>query len=103
MSTVYCRPTNGVSYGVRYTVTSGDASAKLITFDFRKQNDANYRFDLVAQIDILNASGLLQVPADLGWGYPAKGVVAVSGTLLTGTVIQLLAQNAGAVSGTYIV
>lgn len=86
------RPTNGVSFGLKYTVTADDATAGSVDFDFRIGSD-DFRFDLVAVVSVLAATtGVLTNPADLAITYPNKGVVSVAGTLVAGSVINLIAQ-----------
>ena len=91
MSTIKTRPTNGVSYGIRHTVTSGDATDAVVTFDFRV--GSTFRFDLVATVQVLAATtGVVTNPVDLAVTYPEKGIVRVAGTLVAGSVINLVAQ-----------
>lgn len=86
------RPTNGVSYGFKYTVTTDDATASEILFDFRI-NTVDLRFDLAAVVQVLaETTGIVTNPADLQITYPSKGLVLVQGTLVAGSVIQLIAQ-----------
>lgn len=86
------RPTNGVSFGLKYTVTADDATAGSVDFDFRIGSD-DFRFDLVAVVSVLAATtGVLTNPADLAITYPNKGVIRVAGTLDAGSVINLIAQ-----------
>ena len=89
---VACRPTNGVSYGYKYTVTAADASAGEVEFDFRVSTN-DLRFDLVAAVQVLaETTSIVTNPADLAITYPNKGVVKVAGTLVEATVINLVAQ-----------
>ena len=88
------RPTNGVSFGTKYTVTSEDASDGYVTFDYRTQETDTFAYDLVAIVQVLTASGVLDNPSDLQWTYPYYGVVKVEGTLVEGTVIQIIPQRA---------
>jgi hypothetical protein len=86
------RPTNGVSYGFKYTVTADDATASEVLFDFRI-NTVDLRFDLVAIVQVLaETTGVVTNPADLQITYPSKGLVLVQGTLVEASVIQLIAQ-----------
>lgn len=86
------RPTNGVSYGLKYTVTAADASADEVLFDFRLPN-SEYRFNLVANVQVLAATtGVVTNPVNLAITYPGKGQIKVSGTLIAGSVINLIAQ-----------
>ena len=86
------RPSNGVSFGVKYTVTASDASTGYVDFDFRLGTD-DFRFDLVAVVSVLAAStSVVTNPADLAILYPNKGVIRVDGTLVAGSVINLIAQ-----------
>jgi hypothetical protein len=86
------RPTNGVSYGLKYTVTADDATAAEVLFDFRIGTD-DFRFDLVAIVQVLaETTGVVTNPADLQITYPSKGQVLVQGTLVAASVIQLIAQ-----------
>jgi len=97
MATKSLRPTNGVSYGGSYTVASGDAT---VLFDFRTTGDDatdnNFRYDLVGIVQVL-ASGtkIVTMPNDLKVTYPYKGTVLVSGTLVAGSTINLIAQRDG--------
>lgn len=86
------RPTNGVSYGLKYTVTAADASAGEVEFDFRRGEEF-YRFELVAQVQVLaETTNIITNPADLAITYPSDGVVKVAGTLVEDSVICLVAQ-----------
>jgi len=85
------RPTNGVSYGYKHVVTTADATAGEVEFDFRLST-VDLRFDLVAAVQIVDATGVLAMPLDLAITYPAKGVIKVAGTLIATTVINLVAQ-----------
>jgi hypothetical protein len=94
MATYKVRPTNGVSYGLKYVITVADASAGTITFDFRKTT-AVYRYDLVATVDILNGTtGAYANPGNLTITYPVKGQVTLTGTLVATTVINMIVQEA---------
>ena len=87
------RPSNGVNFGVKYTVTADDATAGSIDFDFRIASD-DFRFGLVASVTVLaETTGIITMPADLAITYPNNGVVTVSGTLVAGSVICLVAQG----------
>jgi len=88
------RPTNGVSYGLKYTVTSADASAGYVVFDFRKDVNEAYRYDLVASVLVLDTSGAPTTVVGFKITYPSDGVVKVEGTLVATTVINLVAQRA---------
>lgn len=90
---ISCRPTNGVSYGLKHTVTAAEETAGEVDFDFRIST-TDLRYDIVASVQILNASGVLTMPADLAITYPSQGVVKVAGTLVENTVINLVAQAA---------
>ncbi len=86
------RPTNGVSYGLKHTVTAADASAGEVEFDFRISTN-DLRFDLVASVQVLaETTSIVTNPADLAITYPSKGVVNVAGTLVEDSVICLIAQ-----------
>jgi hypothetical protein len=91
MSTVYVRPTNGVSYGVTHTVTSGDASDAIVNFDFRQGNA--FRCKLVAVVQVLNSSNVVTMPANLAITYPSDGIVRVAGTLIATSIIKVVAQR----------
>ena len=89
---VKVRCTNGVSYGLKYTVTAADAVAGEVEFDFRVGNEF-YRFDLVAGVQILaETTNVVTNPVDLAITYPSKGVINVAGTLVEDSVICLVAQ-----------
>jgi len=91
MSIFKTRPTNGVSYGAKRLVTAGDASDKVVDFDFRLTGP--YRFDLVASVTVTAATtGVITNPVDLAIKYPSKGVVRVEGTFIAGSTIHLIAQ-----------
>jgi hypothetical protein len=94
MATYKVRPSNGVSYGLKYAITASDASAGNIIFDFRK-GTSPFRYDLVATVDILNGTtGAYANPGDLLITYPVKGQVKIAGTLISTTVVNLIAQEA---------
>lgn len=88
---ISCRPTNGVSYGVKYVVTADDVTAGFIDFDFRIAD--TYHFDLVAAVQVLaETTNIVTNPADLAISYPEKGVIKVTATLVAGSVVNLIAQ-----------
>lgn len=84
------RPTNGVSYGVKYTITASDVAVGFVDFDFRIGD--TYHFDLVATVQIVDGTGAITMPVDLAVTYPEKGIVRVAGTLVANTVVHLVAQ-----------
>jgi hypothetical protein len=94
MSTVNARPTNGVSYGVKYTVTSGTVASG-VTFDFRKQATNTFRYPLVANFMVTTASGAYLATSGISMTYPYDGQVKLSGTFILGSIIHLIAQRAG--------
>jgi len=86
--TVTTRPTNGVSYGNKHTVTTAEAADGTIIFDFQNSED------LVCTVLILNSSGVYQVPTDLKIEY-STGKITLSGySFSAGEVIQLIANTA---------
>lgn len=86
------RPTNGVSYGCKYTVTADDVSTGYVEFDFRLFT-ADLRFDLVANVQVLaETTNIVTNPADLAITYPTQGVIRVTATLVEDSVICLVAQ-----------
>lgn len=91
---VLVRPTNGVSYGVKYTITAADVTAGSVLFDFSKNGDGNYRYDLVASVAVDNGSGVIETVTGLTITYPKYGQILVAGTLTAGYVINLVAQAA---------
>ena len=93
MGAVSVRPTNGVSYGLKYIVLTADATAKLVDFDFRIGTN-DLRYELVASVIITaETTNVVTNPADLAISYPSQGVVRVAGTLVAGSVIHLIAQR----------
>jgi len=94
MSTIVVRPSNGTSYGCKYSVTADDASAGEVIFDFRIPNGGEYIHDLSAVVLVTTAAGVLANPVDLAITYPAHGAVKVAGTLLEDSIIHLVAQRA---------
>ena len=65
------RPTNGVSYGYQREITSDDVTNGAIIFDF--QNSKN----LVATVQLRDASGAILAPTGMIITYPADGQVRV--------------------------
>lgn len=88
------RPSNGVSYGAKYSVTADDATAGEVVFDFRVPSGGAYQGDLAALVLVTNAAGVVTTPVDLAITYPAAGVIKVAGTLVKNSVIHLVAQRA---------
>lgn len=92
MSTVLARPTNGVSYGLRYVVTSDDVGTPM-TFDFQVD------YDLVASVMITDASGVMVDMSDAVITYPAAGQVQIEDGASTfafaqDQVVHIVAQRA---------
>lgn len=96
MSTVKTRPTNGISYGLRHTVTADDATDGEIIFDFRA-GETFYRYPLSAVVQIVNSSGVVTMPIDLAITYPSDGIVKIAGTLVATTIVNIIAQQASLV------
>lgn len=93
---VLVRPTNGVSYGVKYTITSADVTAGNVVFDFRKNGVGTYRYDLVASATLTSSAGvqIAQTTTLLTITYPIQGQVEVAGTFTAGDILQLVVQPA---------
>jgi hypothetical protein len=91
MATISVRPTNGVSFGVKHLLSAQDAIDGSVSFDFRIDT---LRYDLVASVVILSATNLIAMPVDLAITYPEFGVITLTGTLVAGSVINLVAQRA---------
>jgi hypothetical protein len=100
MTTVLVRPTNGVSYGVAYTVTSTDVTNAGVLFDFRKEGVGTYRYDLVAFLRVSTAGGAVVNPAGYTVTYPVPGQVLIGNTsvLVAGDILNLVFQRAGQVN-----
>jgi hypothetical protein len=99
MSTHTTRPTNGVSYGYKHTVTSTDVSDGSVIIDFQVDTD------LVANFEVTNSNGLVINPANGKLTYPAEGQVKIepqagSGTAEVSTVTTI-ADSSDSLSGTY--
>lgn len=96
MSTRKFRPSNGVSYGLVYTVTAQDASDGTITFDFQQT-----RYFLAAAIQVVSALNAVVDLADVVITYPSEGKVTVANgstfLLTAGQKISLIAQRATSV------
>lgn len=83
------RPTNGVSFGVAHEITSAEATADSVLFDF------GVYYSLVATVIQTDASGV-QIDAvtnPLTITYPAAGQVQVDGTFTAGELLHLVAQR----------
>lgn len=93
MSTVTTRPTNGVSYGFQYTVTSQDATDGSVLIDFQVE------YDLAAVVQVLDSSGAVAT-SDAVITFPAAGQVqiadGVSFALAQDQVINVVANRASA-------
>jgi hypothetical protein len=92
MASIKVRPTNGVSYGATRTVTAGDTSDGYVEFDFR-MGSSSYRYALTAVVQVLNASNVVTMPANLAITFPSNGLVRATGTLVTGSIINVIAQR----------
>ena len=89
---ILVRPTNGVSYGTKYTITSADATAGFVLFDFRKNGVGTYRFDLVTDITWRSSVGAVLANTGLTITYPLAGQIRVAGTLVAGQILDVVAQ-----------
>ena len=92
------RLTNGVSFGARYTVTAGDATAKEITFIFKGSGENAVSYPIVANI-VVTKSGVNIPLSDAVITYPANGTVKIANGVSTfaitaGDVISIIAQRA---------
>lgn len=91
MSTATKTVTNGVSFGVVYTVTAEDATDGYVLFDF-----TGVDYNLAAAIMVLDASGVMQ-DSDLAVTRPAVGQVRIADgstlALTAGQVIHLICQR----------
>jgi len=96
------RLTNGVSFGARYTVTAGDATAEEITFIFKGSGENAVSYPIVANI-IVTRSGVNIPLSDAVITYPANGTVKLESgasnfTITAGDVISIVAQRADIVA-----
>ena len=96
------RLTNGVSFGARYTVTAGDATAKEITFIFKGSGENAVSYPIVANI-VVTKSGVNIPLSDAVITYPANGTVKIANgvstfTITAGDVISIVAQRADIVA-----
>jgi len=95
MATVLTRPTNGVSFGYKHTVTAQDATDNSVIIDFQVD------FGLVAMVMVTraDAQGAEYIdPGDMKVDYPANGQVRVrdgdsSFTLTAGDVLHVIANK----------
>jgi hypothetical protein len=69
---VNARMTNGVSFGIRYTITAQDVIDGVVLFDF--QEDI---YDLVGTIAITDASDAVVTMAGVGVSYPDTGQIQI--------------------------
>jgi hypothetical protein len=72
MGTKLARPSNGVSMGLKYTITSTDDSNGYIIFDFQAD------YNIVAKIQIVNSSNVYVSLSDAVITYPAVGQVRIA-------------------------
>jgi hypothetical protein len=96
------RLTNGVSFGARYTVTDGDATAEEITFIFKGSGENAVSYPIVANI-IVTRSGVNIPLSDAVITYPANGTVKLESgasnfTITADDVISIVAQRADIVA-----
>lgn len=71
MSTINTRPSNGVSWGIKHTLTADDVSDGSITVDFQAD------VDLVADVKILDANGEAVAMTGVGISFPADGQILI--------------------------
>jgi len=93
MSTINTKGTNGVSYGYRHVVTADDVTDGEVIIDFQSQKD------LVASVQVYDASGVVVDLADAVITYPAVGQVSIADgaatfALAEGQRIDVVAQYA---------
>jgi hypothetical protein len=96
MATKTYRPTNGVSFGLKYTVTADDDTDGVITFDF------GVGYQLAAAISVTSAAGVNVALSDAVITYPAGGQVRIADGAATFAVtatdiITVVAQRASAI------
>jgi len=91
MSEIKTRGSNGVSYGVTYTVQAQDVTDGSIVFNFQAT-----RVPLVASITVLDASDVVVSTVGAIITYPEKGQVKIEEggafTLVDGQKVNLIAQ-----------
>ena len=66
------RPTNGVSYGYKHTITAAEATDGTIIIDFQVD------FPLAAMVQYRDANGAAKATTDLVITYPASGQVSIA-------------------------
>lgn len=100
MGTINRTASNGVSFGTKYTVTSGDVSDGYVIIDF--QTD----YDIVAHIAVRypadadpNTSSPIVDSSDAEISYPANGQIRIANgdsifSLVAGQVLDVIAQRA---------
>jgi len=94
MSTVLARPTNGVSFGYRHTVTAGDASDGELLIDFQVDD-----YLLASTVMTLSSSGAVVAMTGAVITYPDEGQVKIenggSYSLTEDQQIVVIAQRDG--------
>lgn len=102
MSTVNVRPTNGVSFGVNYTVTATDQSDTYVIFDFTAVPvtagvTGTFPYNLVTNFILLDSSNAVITNVGAVVTYPVKGQIKIANggsvTLTAGQKIQLIVQH----------
>jgi hypothetical protein len=87
MGVVSTRPTNGVSYGIRYTAIAGDASDGYVEFDFQQAS-----YNLAYAVMVQGSDNVVKAPTGYTITVPSKGKVRVTGTIVAGDIISVIAQ-----------
>jgi hypothetical protein len=82
----------GVTGTITISTPGADAYNGHVSFDFRQ--GSSFRYPLTAVVQVLNASNVVTMPADLAITFPSNGVIDVDGTLVEDSIIALIAQRA---------
>lgn len=92
MATISARPSNGVTFGYKHTVTSTDATDTYVILDFQVD------YPLAASVTVLTeTTGAVVDPTGMLVTFPADGQIKVANggslTLTVGQVISVIAQR----------
>lgn len=90
-NTYTTRPTNGVTFGYKHTVTTSDANDDTVIIDFQVD------YALSASVEVKTSAGAKQVETGLVVTYPADGQVSIaeggSFTFSAGDIIDIVATR----------
>lgn len=89
MATHLVRPTNGVSFGYKHTISDAEAEVGQVVIDFQVD------YTLAASVMMTSSAGVGISPADYTITYPAAGQIQIDGNseFPKGALVHIIANR----------